>query len=92
MLDQIANFCPVISRTSIVKNSTCISSVWQVIRSRYGFQATGAGFLDFIKIKLEVDERPEDLFQRLMSLTEDNLLVANGPSLTMVHTLLLMKN
>ena len=30
-------------------------------------------------IKLEVDERPEDLFQRLMSFTLDNLLVANGP-------------
>ena len=92
MLDQIANFCPVISRSSIVKNSTSISSVCQAIRSRYGFHATGAGFLDFSNIKLEVDERPDDLFQRLMSLTEDNLLVANSPSLTMVHTLLLMKN
>ena len=92
MLDQIANFCPVISRSSMVKNSTSISSVCQAIRSRYGFHATGAGFLDFSNIKLEVDERPDDLFQRLMSLTEDNLLVANSPSLTMVHTLLLMKN
>ena len=79
MLGQIANFCPVISRSSIVKNSTSISSVWQAIRAHYGFQSTGARFLDFSNIKLEVDERPEDLFQRLMSFTEDNLLVANGP-------------
>ena len=79
MLGQIANFCPVISRGSIVKNSTSISSVWQAIRAHYGFQSTGARFLDFSDIKLEVDERPEDLFQRLMSFTEDNLLVANGP-------------
>lgn len=79
MLGQIANFCPVISRSSIVKNSTSISSVWQAIRAHYGFQSTGARFLDFSDIKLEVDERPEDLFQRLMSFTEDNLLVANGP-------------
>ena len=78
MLDQIANFCPVISRSSIVKNSTSISSIWQAIRAHYSFQATGAGFLEFSNIKLEVDECPEDLFQRLMSLTEDNLLVANG--------------
>ena len=78
MLGQIANFCPVISRSSIVKNSTSISSVWQAIRAHYGFQSTGARFLDFSDIKLEVDERPEDLFQRLMSFTEDNLLVANG--------------
>ena len=79
MLGQIANFCPVISRSSIVKNSTSISSVWQAIRAHYGFQSTGARFLDFSDIKLEVDERPEYLFQRLMSFTEDNLLVANGP-------------
>ena len=79
MLGQIANFCPVISRSSIVKNSTSISSVWQAIRAHYGFQSTGARFLDFSDIKLEVDERPEDLFQRLMSFTEENLLVANGP-------------
>ena len=26
-----------------------------------------------------LNERPKDLFQRLMSFTEDNLLVANGP-------------
>ena len=79
MLGQIANFCPVISRSSIVKNSTSISSVWQAIRAHYGFQSTSARFLDFSDIKLEVEVRPEDLFQRLMSFTEDNLLVANGP-------------
>ena len=78
MLGQIANFCPVISRSSIMKNSTSISSVWQAIRAHYGFQSTGARFLDFSDIKLEVDERPEDLFQRLMSFTKDNLLVANS--------------
>ena len=49
------------------------------IRAHYGFQSTGARFLDLSNIKLEVDERPEDLFQHLMSFTEDNLLVANGP-------------
>jgi len=49
--------------------------------AHYGFQSTGARFLDFSNIKLEVNERPEDLFQHLMSFTEDtcNLLVANGP-------------
>ena len=78
MLGQIANFCPVISRNTIVKNTTSVKSIWQTIRSHFGFQSTGAHFLDFSNIKLEVDERPEDLFQRLMSFTEDNLLVTNG--------------
>ena len=78
MLGQIANFCPVILRNTIVKNRTSVKSIWQAIRSHFGFQSTGAHFLDFSNIKLEVDERPEDLFQRLMSFTEDNLLVTNG--------------
>ena len=78
MLGQIANFCPVISRNTIVKNSTSINSTGQAIRAHFGFQSTGAHFFDFANIKLEVDERPEDLFQRLMSFTEDNLLVANS--------------
>ena len=78
MLGQIANYCPIISRNTIVKNSTSIPSIWQAIRLHYGFQSTGAHFLDFNNIKLEIDERPEDLYQRLMSFIEDNLLSANG--------------
>ena len=78
MLGQIANFCPIISRHTIVKNSTSLTSIWQAIRQHYGFQLTGAHFLDLANIKLEQDERSEDLFQRLMSFVEDNLLAANG--------------
>lgn len=78
MLGQIANYCPVISRNAIVRNSTSIQSIWQSIRMHFGFQSTGAHFLDFDTIKHGLDERPEDLFQRLMSFIEDNLLVANS--------------
>ena len=78
MLGQIANFCPVISRYTIVKNSTSNSCIWQSIRLHYGFQSTGAHFIDFNSINLEPGERPEDLFQRLQSFVEDNLLRADG--------------
>ena len=44
----------------------------------YVFQSTGAHFLNFSNMKLEQDERPEDLYEHLMSFTEDNLLIANG--------------
>jgi hypothetical protein len=37
MLGQIANFCPIISRNTIVKNSTSIEQIWQTIRLHYGF-------------------------------------------------------
>ena len=78
MLGQIANYCPVISRNTIVKNSTSMGSIWQAIRLHFGFQSTGSHFLDFNNITLAPAECPEDLYQRLMSIIEDNLLLANG--------------
>lgn len=78
MLGQIANYCPIISRSTIVKNSTSINSIWQAIRLHFGFQSTGGHFLDLHNIKLELNERPEDLYQRLTSFVEDNLLKGHG--------------
>ena len=80
MLGQIANYCPVISRNTLVKNSTSIQSVWNVIRAHFGFQITGAHFLDFANLHLEANERPEDLFQRPMAFVKDTLLRANSLS------------
>ncbi|CAB4041809.1 Retrovirus-related Pol poly from transposon opus, partial [Paramuricea clavata] len=78
MLGQVANYCPVIARNTIVKNSTSMSTIWQAIRAHYGFQSTGAHFLDFNNLRLQPDERPDDLYQRLLSFIDDNLLTANG--------------
>ena len=72
---QIANFCPVISRNSIVKNSVSLSEIWQKIRMHYGFQSSGAHCLDLSSIHLLPDERPEDLYQ---SFFKDSLLTAGG--------------
>ena len=74
MLGQIANFCPVISRNTIANNLTSLSGIWQTIRLHYGFQSTGAHFLDFADIHLQADERPEDMYQRLVAFVEDNML------------------
>ena len=59
MLGQIANYCPVIARNSIVKNSTSIKAIWQVIRAHYGFQSTGAHFLDFNNIRWNLTNAPK---------------------------------
>ena len=50
MLGQIANYCPIIARNTIVKNSTSVASIWQAIRLHYGFQSTVAHFLDVSSI------------------------------------------
>ena len=74
MLGQIANYCPVITRNTIIGKSTSIDSIWQSIRAHFGFQSSGGHFLDLADMKLEHGERPEDLYQRLMAFVEDNML------------------
>lgn len=78
MLGQIANYCTVISRNAIVKNSTSLNDVWSKIREHYGFQSNGSRFLDLYTIELKVGERYEDLYQRLLSFFDDNLLTAGS--------------
>ena len=52
MLGQVANYCPVISRNQLVKNSISMDSIWQSVRSHFGFQSTGGHFVDLCDIKL----------------------------------------
>lgn len=78
MLGQIANYCPIIARNTIVRNSVSINNIWQSIRLHFGFQSTGGHFLDLDQIHLEPNERPEDLYQRLSSFVDDNLLKGGG--------------
>lgn len=77
LLGQIANYCPTISRNTIMKNSTSIDQIWQTIRLHYRFQTTGAHFIDFDCTRFDPTERPEDLFQRLTAFVDDNLLRKN---------------
>ena len=78
MLGQIANYCTVISRQTIINNSTSLNYIWQAIRTHFGFQSTGSHFLDFSDIKLLPDERPETLYQRILAFVSDNLLKIGG--------------
>ena len=38
MLRQIANYCTVISRNSIIKSSTALANIWQLIRQHLTFR------------------------------------------------------
>ena len=72
MLGQIANYCTIIARSTIVKGCTSLSDIWQKIREHFGFQSIGAHFLDLANISGQPGERHEDLYQRLMAFYEDN--------------------
>lgn len=56
MLGQIANYCPIISRNTILKSSTSVEFIWNAIRLHFGFQATGAHFVDFNDIVLQAKD------------------------------------
>ena len=77
MLCFVATHCDVIARDFIVKQSTSLPGVWQTIRSYYGFQASGAHFLDLSDIVLEAGERYESLYQRIYMFFSDNLVRVN---------------
>ena len=50
-----------------MKSSTCLDDIWHALRTHYGFQTSGAHFLDLQDISLDTGERHEALFQRLTS-------------------------
>ena len=74
MLGQIANFVPVISRNTIIKNSTSLKTIWDAIRLYYGEQSNGPRFLDFVTIQSSPSKRHEALYQEMCSFIEESLL------------------
>ena len=78
MLGQIANYATVISRNQIIKSSTLLNDIWDRIRQHYGFHTTGSRFLDLATIRHQPGERAEDLYQRLVSFIDDNLLTKDN--------------
>ena len=78
MLGQIANYATIISRNTIVKGSFSLNHIWSKIREHYGFQTTGSRFIDLTQIRFQTDEKPEDLYQRLVSFFDDNLVTIEG--------------
>ena len=73
ILGQIANYRPVISRNTFVKNSTSMGSIWSAIRLHFGFEATERISLIFQK---STSSTANDLriFTKDLSLLQDNLL------------------
>ena len=92
LLTQIANYCPVISRSTIIKNSTSIESVWQAIRTHYGFQSSGSNFLNLCDIRFESEERPKIFFRKFNRFLNIICFQRLAISPTMVSVSLRMKS
>ena len=79
MLGLIAQFAPSLLRNEIIKCSTSLSWIWQIIRKHYIFSQSEVSFLSLSNIQRKADERYETFYQRIVAHLEDNLLtVASG--------------
>ena len=78
MLRYITQWSPHYLANDIERNSTSIDSVWHFIRKYYSFQQSEAQFIKLCSIKMEENERPERLYQRILAHIQDNLLKRDG--------------
>ena len=78
ILGSIASYATVISAKFIKKQSTSLESIWERLRSYYGFRRVGSRILEITDIKLEMNESKESLWERMYSFLEDQLLTKNG--------------
>ena len=78
MLGHIENYGTVISRNTIVKGSSSLNHIWYKIREHYSFQTTGSRFIGLTQIRLQSDGKPKDLYQRLVTFFDDNLVTLEG--------------
>lgn len=73
MLGKIANHWPLSFEIPLLTNQHP-----SVANISITFQSTGGHFLDIANIKMEPEERPEDLYQRIVSFVVDSLLKHRG--------------
>lgn len=78
MLRYISQWAPHYLANDIEKHSTSLDSVWQFIRKYYSFQQSEVQFMKLSAIKLEENERPERLYQRILAHLQDNLLIKDS--------------
>ena len=78
ILGSVASNAPVISARYIKNVATSLEDIWTRLRQFYGFRKTGGRITEFLSFKLEEYESPEQLWERMYTYLEDNLLTANG--------------
>ena len=55
-----------------------MKEIFHKIRCHYGFAQNGSSILDIVSISQKDDESAEDLYQRIHSLVDTNLLTSDG--------------
>ena len=83
MLGQVANYCPVIARNTIVKNSTSMRAIWQAIRAHYVEDnlLTANGNIRHHGEDVSTDEELTPSLENIIVLTWLRLIHADLPTL-----------
>ena len=74
MLGMIAGLVPTLNTSRIVRYSTSLANIFKAIHLHYQISKNGALFLDFADMKMEPNEKAEDLYICLLTFVESNLL------------------
>ena len=82
LLGLLAQWAPYYLHHAIRYESTCLEDVWLSIRKFYGLKQSETQFMKFTDIVWEPNERPEQLYHRVVHHLADNLL---KPGCKLVH-------
>lgn len=77
MLEQIAQFCPMIPHNDIIRDCGSLNEVWQVVRLHSNIETSGALLNDTWNISRSSDETPQALYSRLKQAYDDTLILKN---------------
>ena len=58
LLEQIANYCPHVTRYQITRDAESLKEVWYNVRLAYDIQQTGSLMNDCFNVKRNLDETP----------------------------------
>ena len=78
LLAYISSYAPSFLATDIEKNCTSLEEIWQCVREYYRFGQSEVQFMKLLSITREENERPQRLYQRILSHLQDNLLQKNS--------------
>lgn len=74
MLNTLASYIPVLSRSFIVNQARCLNDIWMRLRVYYGCKKTGGSILQIANLKMNDGESPEAFWERSYAFMEGCLL------------------
>lgn len=80
MIEYIAGYAPIVAKSILLREPKSIPEIWQILCDHYGFESFGAHINTLAKVHMEPGEQPNDVYQRIYAIVENNLLKRGSQS------------